>query len=1253
MAEPKFDYDKGNFFTDLWMIWAFQTINFWKKNKPSHSNILKIPDRFNFEESLLTLEKEWDTETRKPNPKFLNALVRTVWWEFTKYSFYLNIGQILGLAQAVIMIFLIDFFTDDSYTMEGIWLVACLGIAAILSVSLFALGAFYLRLLTIKIKSIVPYIVYKKVLNTSFEEISQKDYKGKLPNTIAADLEYFSGITTLGMIAGCPFIFIGAFLIIGILTGWAGIIGLAVLILHFPVAVLLSSMSSYYRMKSSTYGDRRIVMITNIIEGIRVVKLYGWEEPFLRLIYMERSKEIKEQNKEYAANSLNNSIGVSGIGIILLITFALYVHLGDSLEVSTVFCVVATMCIVYCLVTKMGVNAAYSAATIVLSMERLTQILLLSEKNSDKENPENPDFSVSVKNASFSYISKKENQETTEENPINKDNIDNDVLTDINFELKKGELLIVVGQVGSGKSSLLLGLLDELFKSNGQVKINGKASYSAQDPWILSGTIKANIIMDKEYIEELYKNVIKMCMLEIDLDNFANKDETIVGDNGITLSGGQKARISLARILYANRDVILLDDPLSAVDSEVSSFIFKNCIKDYLKNKTVILVTHQIHLISEADKLLILNQGKQIFFGTYQEFQGRADIEDFVGELKQMTDSVEKKEVDYSVYVKEIKSESISSIADEEKDLPPISLNTYHQFFIYGYKYNFVLVLVLLVLVITQIASIAVIYWLTVWSAQSDSEQEDTYYVWFYAIIVSICYFCSFLRCWILSYGMTIAGKNLHNKALESMVKTSTVFFDKNQTGRMINRFSKDTFMIDELLHGMFYYFVNQAFDIWGLLISISILIPPAAALVLIYLLVTIWFSKLIIPMVKDLGGLTLVSKSPILSLANSTLHGIVTIRSHELQQKFIYDMKVSLEYNCRCEFSRDIPFRFYQFYMEIFLVLLCIMCAFILVGWRDFITEDLAALCICFLVLAMQPTTSWGDTMIEVEVLMISPQRLMEYADMQPEGAFETDTPFEITHGKIKIQNLFMKYRDNYPFALHDLNITIEAGQKVGIVGRTGSGKSSIMNVLFRLVNPTFGTILIDGQDYINAGLHQLRRQMSVIPQSPIIFMATFRDNIDPFHEHTDEEILNICKQSDIYEVVQALPNKLDTMLSGRESSLSAGEKQLVCLARALIRNSKIVMMDEATANVDPKTDRIVHEKVKTMFSKNTMLIVAHRLRTIIDVDLIVVMEEGTCKEMGSPKELVAVENSLFRNLILHTGPQESKYLLEKLQNA
>ncbi|CAG9312990.1 unnamed protein product [Blepharisma stoltei] len=1254
MTEPEFGYDNGNFWSDLWMTWVFDLISYWNQSKSKKSNIVAIPHRMKFEESLFVLEKEWEIERKSLKPNFFKALKKTFWWEITKYSIYIKLGQLFGLLQAVIMIFLIDFFTDDNaFIAEGIILVACLAILSLMSVSLYALGAFHVRLLTLKIKSIVPYIIYKKVLKTSYEEISNRDFQSKLPNTIAADMENFNYLVPIAMMIGCPFIFASSFFIIGILTGWAGIIGLTVLLVHYPIAIALSSISSYYRKRVSEFSDKRIMLITNLIEGIKVVKLYGWEDPFLRLIYGERSKEIKEQEKQFNISSVNNAMGVSGIGAVFLVTFALYIHLGNTLELSAVFCVVAVMMMVYSLLIKTGVVAAFSMASILLSMERITQILLLNEKNSKNEFND-CDVLVSMVNASFSYKPKDEIQDGNifEENLMN-NNSDEDVLTDINFQLRKGELMIVVGQVGSGKTSLLLGLLNEIFLKEGNVNISGKISYSGQDSWVLPGTIKENILMGNEYNEFLYKNSIKICGLDKDLDYFKLKDEATIGDNGAALSGGQKARLSLARALYSNKDIMLLDDPLSAVDAKVSSSIFKNCIKEFLKDHAVILISHHIHLIPEADKILVLSQGKQIFFGEYQEFQERHDISHYVGELNTLKNAKENWDIkSNNELMIEEKPEMAETVIEEENDLAPISLKTYYKYFSYGFNSYCLLGGAILWLLLSQLSSIAVLYWLTFWFAQVETEQSNLYYVWFYAIIICINYVTTFLSSLVLNYGLTLAGKCLHNKALENMCKTNIQFFDKNSIGKMINRFSKDTFMMDEILHTVLCHFISQVFDLSGILISIAIIVPPAAALVIFYFLNTLWFSQFIFPMIKDLTTLALESKGPILSLANASIHGIATIRSHNLENKLITDMKNNIEYNCRCELSKEIIFRFYQFYMEIFTSLLCIMIAIVLIPWKNFITPDLAAICICFLILAMQTSMSWADCMLEIDILIISPQRLMEYADLQQEGKFDSDEGFNIKYGKIEFKNIFMKYGENYPYALHDLNFAIYPGEKVGIVGRTGSGKSSIMNVLFRIINPTLGTIFIDDQDYKSAGLHQLRKQMSAITQSPIIFMASFRDNIDPYHEYTDDEIWRTCKQADLYDLVKFLPNKLDTVLLGPECSLSAGEKQLVCLARALIRNSKIVMMDEATANVDPKTDRIVHKKIKTMFPDSTMLIIAHRLRTIINVDLVIVMEDGTCKEIGRPKQLINNKNSLFRSLILHTGPQESEYLLEKLKN-
>lgn len=495
-----------------------------------------------------------------------------------------------------------------------------------------------------------------------------------------------------------------------------------------------------------------------------------------------------------------------------------------------------------------------------------------------------------------------------------------------------------------------------------------------------------------------------------------------------------------------------------------------------------------------------------------------------------------------------------------------------------------------------------------------------------------------------------IAGKVLHNKALEGMTMAETVFYDKNPTGRMINRFSKDTLIMDEVLMMYFFELINNSINILGnIIVGAIIAWPNAIVIAALFVYLYIIMSK-VVPVTKDLRRIEMVSKSPILSIVNSSVHGLVTIRTLNLETKFMNDMNNAINYNLKAFLGYQVVIRWLQNYTEMGATIMNIINVVVFMVYKDNIDESLAAMSISLTISMCGLVNFWAKTLVETENLMSSTQRLMEYADIPVEGVFETKKPFIIEKGKIEIKNLFMRYRENFPYALQDLTFTIQPGQKVGIIGRTGAGKSSIMQVLFRLTNPTSGTIFLDGQDYKQAGLHQLRKQMSVIPQTPTIFMSSFRDNLDPFHEHSDKEIIKVIKQTKLKDLLANYPEGLETILIGEGGNLSAGEKQLICLARALIRKNKIVMMDEATANVDHVTDTFIQKQIKRKFGDSTVLIVAHRLRTIIDTDIIVVMEEGTCKEIGTPFELGNKSSSLFKKMILHTGPQESQYLLGKI---
>jgi len=359
--------------------------------------------------------------------------------------------------------------------------------------------------------------------------------------------------------------------------------------------------------------------------------------------------------------------------------------------------------------------------------------------------------------------------------------------------------------------------------------------------------------------------------------------------------------------------------------------------------------------------------------------------------------------------------------------------------------------------------------------------------------------------------------------------------------------------------------------------------------------------------------------------------------------------MKNDAQYNYRAFICYHTFLRTIQLYVELSSNFLLVSNVAILLLLKGELDPEIAGLSLSVTTSIFGISSLFTKSAVETDNYMASPQRLMEYSNLTPEGTFVTENSFEVSKGKVEFRNVSMRYRPGFPLSLKDTNFVIPAGSKAGIIGRTGAGKSTIMQVLFRLVDPCQGTVFLDDQDYSLAGLHQLRKQMSVIPQTAFLFKASFRDNLDPFREYSDQKIKQVCQEVNL----EFLVDKLNQGVEETNLNLSAGQKQLVCLARAILRENNIVMMDEATSNVDHETDKFIQKKIKEKFSGKTLLVIAHRLRTIVDSDLILVMDEGSCKEVGTPAELAQDPNKLFAKMISHTGPQESQVLLRKIFNS
>ena len=478
------------------------------------------------------------------------------------------------------------------------------------------------------------------------------------------------------------------------------------------------------------------------------------------------------------------------------------------------------------------------------------------------------------------------------------------------------------------------------------------------------------------------------------------------------------------------------------------------------------------------------------------------------------------------------------------------------------------------------------------------------------------------------------------------MATAPAVFFDTNPTGQVISRFSKDIGVADGPLQS---YLLEALASTTTILVnlSVTIVINPfnlvftpvvALAFVLLYSYVS--------PLIIQLRKLELMARGPLLTTLNSGMNGLPTLRCLGLQLKFSRELEAQAQQHYRAYLTFHTMLRFSQLYADITTVMVASVNIILLVATKGYVDPAMAAYSITTTSVLLGVVANWNKSLLEASTSMASVQRLLEYSDMPNEGCLSKPDPFLITKGHLEFKEVFMRYRPELPHCLSGLTLTIHAGQKVGIVGRTGSGKSSILQVLFRLVNPETGTILIDGHDYRDMGLHDLRRQMSVIPQSAILFAVSVRENLDPFLLHTDQELIDVLEEFRLKDVILGHGQGLDAELNGEGISLSAGQRQLLCLARAVLRNNKIIMMDEATANVDNETDRIIQETVKQKF-KSTLLIIAHRIKTVSESDMIIVMDKGMCREFGRPREIFNKEESIFRGILYHTGPEESQYLL------
>ena len=820
-------------------------------------------------------------------------------------------------------------------------------------------------------------------------------------------------------------------------------------------------------------------------------------------------------------------------------------------------------------------------------------------------------------------------------------------LKNINFTVKEGEFVCIIGEVGSGKSSLIQALLNNMIQINKDetsVIVNGSISYVPQEAWIQNDTLRNNILFYLPFEQERYYHILDICELKPDLDALIGGDMTEIGEKGINLSGGQRARINIARALYNNKDIYIFDDPLSALDANVGKNIVRNCIKEFLEEKTRILITHALQHVYYADRIYYMKKGKIIWEGDYKSLLKQ----EFFASFQQKVNRNAKRRKTI-LNLKDLKLRRTKSFEfkdsgivkrltkDEKKEVGIIKSKVFFMFFSYigGFLTCIFLVLVLF---IWQSLKIYSDIWLGYWS-EHQKEKSNNYFFTIYAIISISSTIFNYLRTKIITNGSLKCSMNLHFKMITSLIKAPiNLFHDKVPKGQIFNRLSKDLTTVDT--YTMYWFMTLTAFgsSFFGAIVVCGLFQYQSLFIIPLFLILSWILSRFYMNCSRELNRLEGISNSPILNMINEAISGKITIRAFNYQMLYIKNFQKKIDENYIINFYINSINQWYIFCLNFleFAFLTCII-GVSLIYKEKFDTKTIGLL-LTYSIVIQEDLIDFLSSLSNFENTMTNMERSLSYTKIISEKPQILKCDRGLCNwpskGEIIFDNLCAKYRTDTEMVLKNISISIHAGEHIGLVGRTGCGKSTLALCLFRLIEPYSGKIYIDDVDITSIGLKKLRENLTIITQESNILDGTLRYNFDPRGEHSDKEIYKVLKKIGFEDFVKKKKFKLNHTISENGSNLSIGEKQLICITRAILRKSKIVILDEATASIDFKHEEIVQKAIAQLLKNSTLISIAHRIKTVLNSDKILVLENGEVKEFDKPDNLLRDKNSCFSEL-------------------
>ncbi|XP_023751707.1 ABC transporter C family member 8 isoform X1 [Lactuca sativa] len=1195
--------------------------------------------------------KAWDSLQREKTTNNGNlvpkSLAKVYFLEMVLSGLCVFLRTLSVVISPLLLYAFVDYSKSDTQDLHhGLLLVGCLIVVKVVESLTHRQFFFNARRTGMRMRSALMVAVYEKQLKLSVLG-RRRHSTGEVVNYIAVDA-YRMGEFPMWFHIGWS-CFLQLFLAIGVLFSIVGVgvlPGLVPLLICGLLNIPFAKAVQNSQLELMVAQDKRLRSTSEILNNMKVIKLQSWEEKFKKLIESCRETEFHWLRDIQFKKAYGTVLyWMSPTLVSSFVFFGCVLLKSAPLEAATIFTILAALRSM-AEPARVFPDALSALIQVKVSLDRINSFLVDDELKDnrmerDQELESSHDGAIRIQNGNFTW---------EPESPI-------PTLQNVNLEVKHGQKVAVCGSVGAGKSSLLYAILGEISKTSGTVGVSGSIAYVSQTSWIQSGTIQDNILYGKPMERSKYEKSIKACALDKDIEAFDHGDLTEIGQRGLNMSGGQKQRIQLARAVYNDADIYLLDDPFSAVDAHTSATLFNDCVMTCLKKKTVILVTHQVEFLSSVDNILVMKDGQVTQSGNYEELlMAGAAFEQLVNAHKDAITGLEpspsenKNEVvkpgmensDNKSYLSKGNSEGqlvtgVQLTEEEEKEIGNVGWKPFLDYIVIS-KGLWLLSLCVLSQSSFVVLQAAASYWLAF--GIQIPKISNIMLIVVYTLLSTTSTFFVYLRSLLAALLGLKASKSFFTKFTDSITRAPMVFFDSTPVGRILTRASSDQSVIDFDIPFAFVYSLAAGIELLGMIVIMASVTWQVLIVAIFGIVASKYVQGYYQPAARELMRINGTTKAPVMNYASETSLGVATIRAFKMQERFFKDYMRLVDTDASSFIFSNATLEWLVLRIEALSNLTLFTASFLLVFIpKGFVPPGLVGLSLSY-ALTLTGTqvflTRWYCSLANY---VISVERIKQFMNIpsEPPAVVEDNRPPSSwpSKGRIEFQDLKLRYRPNAPLVLKGISCTFEEGKRVGIVGRTGSGKTTLITALFRLVEADSGRILIDGFDISSIGLKDLRMKLSVIPQEPTLFKGSIRTNLDPLGLHSDHHIWKALDKCQLKTTIMNLPHLLDSSVSDEGENWSAGQRQLFCLGRVLLRRNKILVLDEATASIDSATDAILQKIIREEFSSCTVITVAHRVPTVIDSDKVMLLSFGKMVEYDEPSKLLETTESFFSKLV------------------